>query len=134
MMVKDFMTSELVSVTLDTTLAKVNALFAEHSFHHLLVVEDLKLLGVITDRDLFKSLSPRVDASVVTDQDLAYLNKKAHQIMTRNPITLHASANFREAIHVFNCERVSCIPVINDRNHPVGIITWRDLMRVLDRS
>ncbi len=128
------MSQELVTVNMDDELSHVKALFDELGFHHLLVVEGAKLQGVISDRDLLKALSPRIDTLAATTQDLATLNKKAHQIMSRKPITLLDNASVGRAIDVFIQYKISCIPILDTHNHPVGIVSWRDIMRVLSNK
>ncbi|WP_301003907.1 CBS domain-containing protein [Arsukibacterium sp.] len=54
------MSKQPVSVSPDDTLAVVKEIFDHVKFHHVLVVENNSLLGVISDRDLFKALSPNI--------------------------------------------------------------------------
>lgn len=131
MKVTAFMTQPVVSVAMDDTLARVKQLFEETAFHHLLVVQDQRLVGVISDRDLLRVLSPNIDTAAETVKDLACLNKKAHQIMTRNPITLSAEATLPVAVNVFNEHVISCIPIVDNDNRVQGIVSWRDIMRTL---
>lgn len=131
MKVNHIMSKNVVTVGMDDTLGKVKNIFSSNMFHHLLVVEDKQLYGIVSDRDLLKSLSPRIDTAAETIKDLAYLNKKVHQIMTRSPIVLNENAKVTEAIALFNQYKISCIPITDDDSIPVGILTWRDVMRVL---
>lgn len=131
MKVSRLMSTKPVSVNMDDSLTKVKALFDELSFHHILVVEARQLQGVISDRDLLKNLSPRIDTVAATTQDLAGLNKRAHQIMSRKPISIQADASVGEAIALFNQHIISCIPVVDTEEHLVGILSWRDIMRAL---
>lgn len=131
MEIKDLMSRDIVAVKMDEALSRVKELFEETAFHHLLVLENGRLLGVISDRDLLKSLSPKIDTAAETTQDLASLNKKAHQIMTPKPISLNLNSNVREAVEIFNQNPISCIPIIDDDDKPVGILSWRDIMREL---
>lgn len=134
MRISKLMSNNVVSVEMDDTLNRVKTVFEQTQFHHLLVVEDGILFGVISDRDLLKNISPNIGTVKETVKDLAALNKKAHQIMTRQPISLNENANAREAIKVFNENKISCIPIVNDKNQPVGIISWRDIMRELGKA
>jgi acetoin utilization protein AcuB len=54
------MTADMVTVEMDDTLHAVREIFDNTCFHHLLVVNDRRLLGVIFDRDLLKALSPHL--------------------------------------------------------------------------
>lgn len=133
MKVNSFMTKHIVTVTMDDKVSHVKYLFDEHEFHHLLVVDRGNLSGVLSDRDLLRVLSPDVDGLDATPRDLACLKKMVHQIMTRNPITLHQDASIRDAIDVLNQHPISCLPIVNDAGKAVGIVTWRDLIRMLAR-
>jgi acetoin utilization protein AcuB len=54
--------------------------------------------------------------------------------MLRKPVTLQPQAKIMDAIHLFNTEGVSCIPVADSQNRPQGILSWRDIIRTLDRT
>jgi acetoin utilization protein AcuB len=97
----------------------------------LLVVERGKLIGVISDRDLLKAISPKVGTAAESEKDAATLNKRVHQIMTRNPLTLPPDATMMDAVNLFNTHRVSCIPIVNSDRIPVGVLSWRDILRTL---
>lgn len=132
MSVEQIMNKTIVSVGMDDSLLSAKALFDEHRFHHLLVIENGKLLGVVSDRDLFKAVSPNVGTVVETIKDRATLNRRVHQIMTRKPITLMKSEPIREAIHVFNTHKISCVPIVDNEQKVVGIVSWRDILRVIE--
>jgi acetoin utilization protein AcuB len=129
--IKKIMSTKLVTVNLDDTLDTVKAIFDNLKFHHVLVIEERKLLGVVSDRDLLKALSPNIGSSRESYQDLASLNKRVHQIMTRRPVVLPESATVDNAIYLFNTHSISCLPVVDPNNKPVGIVSWRDIMKNL---
>jgi acetoin utilization protein AcuB len=110
-------------------------IFDSTKFHHLLVVnEDHKLCGVVSDRDLLRALSPYIGTNVETARDIGTLNKRVHQIMTRKPITLNPDASIEDAVELFLTSRISCIPVVNQDFRPLGIISWRDILKTLGSS
>lgn len=129
MAISEIMTPRVVSVHMDDTLAVIRALFASTTFHHLLVVEHDKLVGVISDRDLLKALSPFVGTHAERQRDLATLEKRAHQIMTRDVVVVSQKDSVLKAIKLFNRHQISCLPVVDGNRHPVGIVTWRDILR-----
>jgi acetoin utilization protein AcuB len=128
----DIMTARIVTVEMDDRLEAVKEIFDTKNFHHLLVVdEDKKLCGIVSDRDLLRALSPNVGSAAETTRDLATLNKRVHQIMTRHPITLHPASTTSEAVNLLLAHRISCIPIVDDMFKPVGIVSWRDLLKSL---
>ena len=134
MKVQEIMTRTVVTVELDDKLELVKEIFDQHKFHHLLVVETESLLGVISDRDLFKALSPNLGSKWESDKDMATLNKRVHQIMTRKPITLGRDATVEEAVDLFLTKNISCIPVVDAEFKPVGIVSWKDVIRALAKK
>ena len=132
MAMSDIMTARVVTVELDDRLEAVKEIFDTMSFHHLLVVDEhKKLSGVVSDRDLLRALSPYVGSAAETARDLATLNKRVHQIMSRRPITLHPQSGIAQAVNLLLTHRISCIPIVDDANTPVGIVSWRDVLKSL---
>ncbi len=131
MKVRDIMSTRVVTVELDDRLETVKEIFDAMTFHHLLVIEDGTLYGVVSDRDLLRALSPYIGSTVETPRDAATLNKRVHQVMTRKPITLAPDAELADAIALFLAHPVSCLPVVDAKRRPLGIVSWRDVVRAL---
>ena len=131
MNVESIMSKRLATVGFDDLLTTVKEIFDEASFHHLLVVEDGKLRGVVSDRDLLRAMSPFIGSNVENARDLATLNKRVHQIMSRQPLTLPPEATIADAIALFLANNVSCIPIVTPAFEPVGIVSWRDILRAV---
>jgi len=129
--VDSIMSRRVVTATMDNTLATIQELFKEHRFHHLLVVEGPKLVGVISDRDLLKAISPNIGTLSETERDRATLNKRAHQIMSRNPISATASTPIEAAAKLLIEKKVSCLPITTKENSLAGILSWKDIMKAL---
>lgn len=124
------MTTRIVTVELDDRLEVVKQIFDSMKFHHLLVIDDAKkLCGIVSDRDLLRALSPYVGSAMETARDLATLNRRVHQIMSRQPITLRPEAAIAAAIELFLAHRISCVPVVDEEFKPVGIVSWRDVLK-----
>ncbi|MFK7794796.1 MAG: CBS domain-containing protein [Gammaproteobacteria bacterium] len=132
MNIANIMSNQIVTVEMDDSLSVVKDIFDHTKFHHLLVIDSNKLSGIISDRDLLKAISPNIGTLAESSNDLCSLNKKAHQIMTRNPVAIHEEATMNEAIILFNKHKLSCFPVINKKQNPVGILSWRDIFKSLE--
>jgi len=134
MTIEQIMSKTVVTVEMDDSLRMVKEIFDNTHFHHLLVVESGKLFGVISDRDLLKALSPNIGTTAETTRDAASLNKRVHQVMTRKPVTLEQNAGIFDAIELFTNHNISCIPVVDDGCKPIGIISWRDILKALESN
>lgn len=128
MAITSIMSTRVVSVHMDDSLQSLRELFSATGFHHLVVVHDNKLQGIISDRDLLKASSPFIDTISERARDRALLERKAHQIMTRDVITLSPTDTIYRAIELFNDNKISCLPVVDANQHPVGMVSWRDVM------
>ncbi|MDB2330673.1 CBS domain-containing protein [Alteromonas sp.] len=128
MAITSIMSTRVVSVHMDDSLQSLRELFSATGFHHLVVVHDNTLQGIISDRDLLKASSPFIDTISERARDRALLERKAHQIMTRDVITLSPTDTIYRAIELFNDNKISCLPVVDANQHPVGMVSWRDVM------
>jgi acetoin utilization protein AcuB len=131
--VGQIMSSQVVTITMDDTLAKAQALFNEFRFHHLLVVEHELLVGIISDRDLLKASSPFTGTMNETTRDIATLSKRIHQIMNRALITVNKETTVDWAAQLLIDKRISCLPVVTEDGKIEGIVTWRDLLKAFTR-
>ena len=124
----EIMTKDVITVEMDTRLPEVQHLMQQHHFHHLPVVDKGMLIGVISDRDLLRLISPFIGKVNEQARDTDTLNRAAHQVMTRQPITVKADTDIKEAINWMLNTGISCVPVVDDEHQVIGIITWRDLI------
>lgn len=123
------MSRQVVTITMDDTLGKAQELFAKFRFHHLLVVQQQRLVGIISDRDLLKAISPYVGTISETERDHATLNKRVHFLMTRHPVTVRPDTTLAAAAKALVEKGVSCLPVVKEDGTLEGILTWRDLLK-----
>jgi acetoin utilization protein AcuB len=132
MKIERVMQKNLLTLSMDSPLSKAKEIFEGNNVHHVIIIDDNGLLaGVITDRDLYKHLSPTVGTSHETHRDTALMQKKIHQIMTRDVIKAQGKQSLNEAVLLLHDNHVSCLAIVNEENKPIGILTWRDLLKVL---
>jgi acetoin utilization protein AcuB len=131
MTLADIMSTRVVTVGPDQDLLAIRKLFDSHRFHHVLVVEQGCLVGVISDRDVLRAASPFVDTLAERPQDVATLRRKAHQIMSRNLVVAHRNDSVKDAAASMLAHAVSCLPVVTHDGRIEGIVSWKDLLRSL---
>jgi acetoin utilization protein AcuB len=131
MKISQIMSRDLVTLAMDDTLAHARDLFENNDLHHILIKDQTILTGIITDRDLWQNLSPTIGTRKETPQDGFILNKKVHLIMTRDLITVTADMSLNEAILLIYEHNISCLPVVDEKQQPIGIITWRDIIKLI---
>lgn len=129
--VEKIMSPRVLSVDMDVTLKEIREIFEHVRFHHILVLDNGRLAGVISDRDLLKAVSPYASTQSERPRDAATLRKRAHQIMTRKPISIGVDSSVLEAIRSFLDHKVSSLPVLNQDGSVAGILTWRDILKAI---
>jgi acetoin utilization protein AcuB len=129
--VEKIMSPHVLSIDMDVTLKEVHEIFEHVRFHHILVLDNERLAGIISDRDLLKAVSPYAGTQSERPRDAATLRKRAHQIMTRKPISIGVDSSVLEAVRSFINHKVSCLPVLNEDGSVAGILTWRDILQAI---
>ena len=129
MRVASIMTEKVLKVRMDDSIGTMRDIFENVEFHHLLVVEERKLVGILSDRDILRVISPFLHTLSEKDRDLTILNKKVHQIMTRKPITVGKNTSIEEASRLLLEKNISCLPVTSAEGEIDGIVTWKDILK-----
>jgi len=132
MNLSQYISTKLVTLTLDNTLRDAKKLFDTHKIHHLVVIDDdKKLIGLLTDRELYKQLSPTIDSVKETREDVKILGKQVHLVMTRHPVSCLPTTSLGEMAVLFHDNHISALPIVDKEQKVLGIITWRDILKML---
>ena len=125
---KHLMTKGLVTITMDASLEEVRGVFEAHGFQHLVVVERGRPVGVISDRDVLREVSPFIGKVSERSVDSATLHRKAHQIMSRKIHTAEIETEASEVIRLMLDKEISCVPIVDAEGWCAGIITRSDIL------
>jgi len=131
MLVKDWMSKEVVTVDVNDSMLSATKLLKQKEIRMLPVMKKGKLVGVVTDRDL-KGASAS-DATTLEVHELLYLISKIKvgEIMTKNPVTVPPDFTVEETAEVLLNKKISGVPVVDYAGKVVGTITQTDLFKVL---
>lgn len=132
--VRDIMTSPAVVVTPDTTLPAANALMKERRIRHLPVVENGRLIGIVSRGDLREA---SISASINADQyELHFMLNRltVGKLMTRKVFTTTPDAPIVHAAEVMTDNKIAGLPVVDAENAVIGIVTESDLLKMLVRK
>ncbi len=131
MLVRKWMSKDVIAVDADDSLQQAINLMKERNSRLLPVMKDNQLVGVISDGDIKKaSASSAVPLDV---QDLLYLTYKTkiRDIMTRDPVTVPLDHTVEEAAQLLLQRGISGAPVVDRKGRVAGIITRDHIFRVL---
>ncbi len=118
MQVKDIMTREVITVGPHHNVADVASLMDARGIGSVLVLEDDRVLGILTERDILKVIGAGEDPK----------NVAAHEALTDDLYTIGPDASLDEAAQEMTKAGVRHLPVISDEGL-IGILSIRDLVR-----
>ena len=130
--ISDIMSSDIISVKPDDTILVVREKIANHHIHHIMVVELKNVVGMISLNDLHKMEhqftmfnNPEAEASNAQ----LFSTMLAKEIMTTPVIRVKESEPVRIAVDLFLQNKFHALPVVNDKDELVGIVTTFDIIR-----
>ena len=148
--VREFMTKDVISVNQNDDLKKVLALMDKHGILGLPVTDKQgKLIGMITETDLIKPLqelkSPfalTLLGSVVYLESLQKFDKQLKEhcaqtvkdLMTEEVVSVSEDVPLQEVLILMSQHGVNRLPVVDDTNHLVGIVTRSDIVHELAKQ
>lgn len=110
-----------VTVTSETATIAAIALMQHERTHYALVMHNTTILGILTERDVIRSLAEGVDLSTTAIVD----------VMTQNVITLPLSVGVSTVLTTLIQHHIRQVPILNDANQLIGIVTDKRLQKVL---
>lgn len=132
MLVKGWMTTDVITVEDDASMMKALMIMKEKKIRCLPVVDKRgELVGIVSDRDL-KDAAPS-KATTLDVYELNYLlsSIKIKDLMTKNVVYARPDETVEFAAILMLENKISSLPVINDRGALIGIITQTDIFKVL---
>ena len=132
MHVEGVMTTTVVTVGPDDPIKTAVDLMREGGFRRLPVIQDGRLVGIITDRDLrLATISPLV-LSEKWYNDFVLESIKVKSCMTPDPITVIPTATVLEAVKLMRQHKFGGLPVLSEPGGQlVGVITITDVLDFL---
>ena len=129
--VSEYMTAKVVTVAPDTGIREAFFLMKENSIRHLPVIEDLQLVGIVSDREL------RRPNWVDEAHDIAHVyllddNMAVNDVMIRNVMVLHTYDTLRKAVKLLIEHNIGAAPVLDKTSTVVGMLSAVDLLRAFN--
>jgi acetoin utilization protein AcuB len=124
----DIMHQSIISISSDALIDTAWALFAQHRIHHLVVIDEGRLVGIISDRDLLRGSLNHLNLNEKN------LQQRVADVMSRPVLTAAPDTEIRMLAEVMVRQRIGVMPIVvevNDRESVAGIITRSDLLQLI---
>jgi acetoin utilization protein AcuB len=118
--VADVMTPEVMTLCLSDSFSDaVNLMATQHVRHSVIIDDQGRIKGVISDRDVLRALARTSD----------WQSKSVSEIMTRDPMVVTPRTSVTAALSELLEKRINCLPVVGDDGKVCGILTSTDLLK-----
>jgi CBS domain-containing protein len=128
---EDAMTVNLITVHPLNRVSHARRLMLDKNVGRLPVVENEELVGMVTEKDIAKAMRAFRDLVSSNQQDSRIKNLLVEDIMTRRVVTVRTDTPIGEVVKTMLEENIGGVPVLDQKDELVGIITRRGIIRML---
>ncbi len=130
-LVRDWMTKDVITVKPKARMLDAHKLMRANNIRRVPVVKGGKVVGIITRSDV-REAEPS-EATTLNVWEVHYLLAKLEvkDIMTKNVITVKEDDTIKKAAQFMYSKKIGGLPVVDDHDRLVGIITESDIFRIL---
>ena len=125
----ELMSREVVTIAPEAPLREAWRLFQQHRFRHIPVVSEGRIVGMLSDRDLYRALAPPELASTWADEQ-----RSVDDVMSTGVISAHPDTSIRLVAEIMFTGRFGAMPIVDPQDRMVGIVTRSDVLRALVRD
>jgi acetoin utilization protein AcuB len=128
MLVRDLMTAKPITVDPETPMLEARQRMLEGRIRHLIVVEDDRVVGIVTDRDIRLNLPSPATSLSVWEINFLLAKLTVRSVMTASVLMVEPDRPLGEAARLMVEHKIGALPVV-DGGRLVGIITESDFVR-----
>ena len=118
--VRNIMTKDVVTLSLDADLHEAGSLMKEFDIRHLPVVEDGRLIGLVTENDVRGAMFPAMIEEI-----------SVKDLMIADPVTVDPETMLEDAARMIYRNKIGCLPVVDEDRMLLGIVTVADMLAAL---
>lgn len=134
MIVKQVMNTELRTLKRESSVRLAMKLLVLEDIRHLPVVEDGRLSGIVSERDLRPMLAGVLEKSERPDDVERRLSQPISNVMTTDVVAVHPETELVDAVEMMVANRVGALPVVEvGTGRLVGILSYVDVLKVVQK-
>jgi acetoin utilization protein AcuB len=125
----DRMTPKPATIQSDQTVGDAFVLMYERDIRHLPVIEQSKLIGIVSDRDIRQFLGRARIAYENMKEEERYLRLPVKEIMSLYPVTVRAETPIGKGVKIMVEKKIGALPVVDLEERVIGIFTELDALQ-----
>ena len=124
---REIMMGSPVTLKPDDSLDLANDVIALGRIRHIPVVDDGKLVGMITERDLIGAAANKIFGLKQASKSALLKTVRIKDVMKKRVITVAPDTPIKDAVHLMAEKKIGCVPVVSDGSL-VGLVTTTDVL------
>jgi acetoin utilization protein AcuB len=141
--VQEIMTEQVICLEPQDNLARAIEVMQTEEFRHIPIIDEQgKFVGLVSDRDILRNLPfagrrplsrPKIfrEHLFAADSWTKSLQLLLENIMVRKVLHVLPGCSVCEAVDILYTKKINCLPVVDEQEKLLGIVTVTDLMRAL---
>jgi CBS domain-containing membrane protein len=129
--VREIMMGSPVTLKPDDTLDLANDVIALGRIRHIPVIEDGRLVGLLSERDLIGAAASQIFGLKQKSKSALLKSVLIKDVMKKRVITVKPETPIKEAAHLLAEKKIGCVPVLSDGSL-VGLVTTTDILRYVE--
>lgn len=132
MLVRNWMSPNVITVTPDISLLKVGKIMKDNNVRRVPVVDTAgKVVGIISDRDVRDASPSKATSLDMYEMHYLLAEIKAKDIMTKNPVTIEPTDTVENASLIMLDKKIGGLPVVDSEGKLRGILSDQDVFKAL---
>jgi len=132
--ITNILSKDVISAEEGQSLSHVSQLMSDCEIHHVPIVNARKLVGIVSFTDMIKldliaGTAPQQTIGAILDKQFSIKD-----VMTTEIFSIHEKATVRDATETLSSGKFHSLPIVDDDNMLVGIVTSTDLIRYLSEQ
>jgi acetoin utilization protein AcuB len=127
--VADLMQSKIVTIPAGERLSTVEDIMTLGGVRHMPVVQAGKLVGVVSERDLLRASLSQLGEFGHSERRAFLHGVEISRVMSQPAIVIDPGATVEEAALIMAEEKIGCLPVVEEGEKLVGLLTETDVLR-----
>ncbi len=128
---REIMMGSPVTLKPDDSLDLANDVISLGRIRHIPVVQDGRLVGMITERDLIGAAASKIFGLKQASKSALLKTVMIKDVMKKRVITVAPDTPIKDAVHLMADKKIGCVPVVSD-GALVGLVTTTDILRYVE--